>query len=102
MVKRLQLHDELEGILGTDKVYFQPPENVKLSYPCIVYKKAPPSTNNADNNTYTYTRCYELTAIYIDPDDDLGERIVKHFSMCKLGKSYTYENLHHDPITLYY
>ena len=37
MDRRLKLQTLLESIKGVSKVYFQPPETVKMSYPCIVY-----------------------------------------------------------------
>lgn len=102
MERRLQLQQELEEILGTDNVYFQPPENVKLSYPCIVYTKAAPSTEHADNHVYRYTQRYDVTVMYLDPDSDLSRRLLDHFCLCSIDRTYTYENLHHDAITLYY
>ena len=102
MEKRLQLQQELEEILGTDNVYFQPPENVKLKYPCIVYKKAAPRTQHADDHVYTYTQRYDVTVIYDDPDMDISKRLVLHFPMCSLDRSYDADNLYHDAITLYY
>lgn len=102
MVKRLQLHDELVEILGTDNVYFQPPENVKLKYPCIVYKRSNPNTEYADNKVYTYKQGYDITVIYDDPDMSIGKDILMHFQYCKMGTTYTADNLYHDPLTLYY
>jgi len=102
MEKRLQLQQELEEILGTDNVYFQPPENVKLSYPCIIYAKASPRLQRADNRVYRYTQRYDVTVIYDDPDMDLSQRLVSHFPMCTLDRPYKADNLYHDSITLYY
>lgn len=102
MVKRLQLQSEFEEILGTDNVYFQPPENVKLSYPCIIYAKAAPRTQHADDHVYTYTQRYDITVMYTDPDLDLSKRIIEHFPTCSIDRSYAYENLYHDALTLYY
>ena len=35
-----ELQEVLQGILGNDgKAYFQPPENLKLKYPCIVFER---------------------------------------------------------------
>ena len=39
MDRRLQLHEELCSVLGSRNVYFQPPETIKLTYPCIIYSK---------------------------------------------------------------
>ena len=47
--RRLKLHERLVEILGTDHVYFQPPENFKLEYPAIVYSRKQISNRFADN-----------------------------------------------------
>lgn len=102
MEKRLQLHEELVEILGTGNVYFQPPESVKLKYPCIIYHRKSPNITRADNSAYLVTQGYTLTVIYDDPDMDLGQQLVQHFPMCSLDNSYSADNLYHDILTLYY
>ena len=37
MRDRLDLHECLCKILNSNNVYFQPPENVRMNYPAIVY-----------------------------------------------------------------
>jgi hypothetical protein len=37
MRSRIDLHQELLNF--SDNVYFQPPSNVNMTYPCIVYNK---------------------------------------------------------------
>ena len=39
MDKRQTLQSELEAILGSRNVYYQPPANLKMQYPAIRYKK---------------------------------------------------------------
>ena len=48
--KRTDLHEILKEILGSDNVYFQPPESYKMEYPCIVYERSALTTRFADNN----------------------------------------------------
>ena len=36
--QRSDFQTVLESIPGVEKVYFQPPESVKLVYPCILYE----------------------------------------------------------------
>lgn len=40
MNRRYELQAVLEGILGSGNVYFQPPENLKMRYDCIVYERS--------------------------------------------------------------
>jgi len=39
MAPRLELQEVLESLLGSRNVYFQPPLNLKMNYPCIIYKR---------------------------------------------------------------
>lgn len=100
MDKRLDLHSEL--ILYSSNAYFQPPSNVTLQYPCIIYRKSGVDTKRANNKAYVMTTEYQLTVIDKDPDGRIPEELLEHFSMCEMGVPYTFENLYHTPITLYY
>ena len=103
MDQRLNLHNELVEILGTDYVYFQPPASRKLTYPCIIYHRKKLEYTPADNVKYTAGRSYKITAVYTDPDDDLPEKIFKHFRFCNQDTdTYVVDNLYHDIFTIYY
>ena len=52
MENRLDLHEELCELLGSRHVYFQPPESIKLIYPCIVYSMSGVLKLNANNRLY--------------------------------------------------
>ena len=47
MNRRYELQAVLEGILGSGNVYFQPPENLKMRYDCIVYERSEIETVHA-------------------------------------------------------
>lgn len=105
MASRLQLHDEFVGILGSQtekdkRVYFNPPDS--MIYPCIRYSKAEPSLKRANDNIYNNTNKYEGVIIDPDPDSEIPDKVLTHFRMCSLGKSYISDNLCHTPFTLYY
>lgn len=88
-------------ILGTDNVYFQPPENVKIQYPCIIYSINGNFERHANNKTYHRTREYDLLYITRDPDDEMIDTIAD-LPLCGMGKPYVLENLHHYPYTIYF
>ena len=100
--RRLELHGELCGILGSSYVYFQPPSSVKLTYPCIIYSKSNVDTKHANNSIYRATDRYEIIVIGLDPDTDLADRILHCFPMCSFDRRYVKDNLYHDVLTLYY
>lgn len=102
MASRLQLHKEFCDILGSDKVFFQPPESLKMSYPCIRYSLAEPDQKYANDRNYLKTNRYECVVIDEDPDSDIASKVLERISMCKLGKPYPADNLNHFPFTIYY
>lgn len=102
MASRLELQTELEELLGSTNVYFQPPESKKLQYDCIVYYRSNIDTNKADNRNYIMTDRYDVTIIYRNPDNDLPKRMLDRFRYCTHSRFFTVDNLYHDVFTLYY
>jgi hypothetical protein len=107
MASRLELHDEFIDILGTrneseSRVYFQPPESIKMKYRCIRYTKSEPNLERANNKVYLNTSRYDGVVIDYDPDCEIPNKLLEHFQMCSLGKPYTSNGLNHFPFTIYY
>jgi len=102
MGSRLELHEELCAILGTNKAYFNPPASVKMQYPCIRYSKGGIDHRRANDGIYKNTNRYEVTVIDQDPDSDIHERLLAHFQMCSFDRSYIADNLYHFTLTIYY
>ena len=98
--RREDLHRLLKVICPN--VYFQPPPNVMLSYPCIIYRKSGNDIRRANNAVYLSTTEYSLTVIERDPDSELPNYILQSFNMAEDGTVYVFDNLYHTPITLYY
>lgn len=99
MGQRLQLHQLLETF--TDNVYFQPPTNIQLKYPCIIYKRDFAETKFADDNPYNYTKRYMITIIDQDPDSDIPDKIAS-MPMSLFNRFYTAENLNHDVYNVFF
>lgn len=102
MGNRLDLHEELCELLNSRHVYFQPPESIKLTYPCIVYSISGVFKLNANNRLYKSRNSYEVIVIDHDPDSDIYNQILMHFPMCRFDRSYVSDNLNHYALTLYY
>lgn len=98
---RLELQTLLEELLGSRNVYFQPPENIKLNYPCIIYDFAKFQTTKADNRDYLRNRRYELTLIHRDPDNDLVDAL-QDLLYCNLDRTFKSDNLYLYTFTLIY
>lgn len=91
----------LEELLGSDKVYFQPPESIKIGYPCIIYTRDTMFVKFANNNPYHHVVGYKITVIYEDPDSDIPDKIAM-LPTCMFDQHYTSGNLNHDVFILYY
>ncbi len=102
MASRLELQTELENLLGSDEVYFQPPESIKLQYPCIIYKKENWGIRYADNLSYKRIPNYEVTIIDRDPDADWDVKMIDRFSYVSIARFFINENLYHWVFGLYY
>lgn len=102
MASRLKLHDELCKLLGSNYCYFQPPESIKLNYPCIVYSISDVDKDNANDRLYRSINEYIITVIDTDPDSIIPYMILSHFPMCSFDRTYTSDNLNHYTLTLYY
>lgn len=101
MASRLKLHNELQLILGSSFIYFQPPESVKMNYPCIVYTLGDIDTKYADDKTYLNTKRYEVSIIDYDPDSEIPDKMMS-FPMCSFDRSYVANNLNHWVFNLYF
>lgn len=101
MASRLALNALLKALSGSDNVYFQPPANVQMKYPCIVYHHDSTATLFADNSPYRSTSRYTVTVISADPDSPIFEKVAK-LPMCTFDRSYPADNLNHKVFSLYF
>lgn len=99
--RRLELDAELREILGSTNVYFQPPENIKMLYPAIVYNRARGWSNSADNYGYRFTQGYSVTYISNDPDNEIIEKLTFR-EKSTYDRSFIADALSHDVFTLYH
>lgn len=99
---RLRFQDELELILGSEEVYFQPPSSVHMSYPAIVYHRSSEHSAYANNVPYIWYPCYEVTLIDPDPDSEFIKKLKDGFRYCYFERHYTADNLNHDLFRIYY
>ena len=101
MASRLKLQTELENLLGSRNVYFQPPASVQMKYPAIRYSLSDILSNHADDIVYKYMKAYELIVIDPDPDSKYPDKLLQ-FKYCRFDRYYTSDNLNHYVFTLYY
>lgn len=100
--RRLILDEKLRSILGNNNTYFQPPESVRLNYPCIVYSLTGENVKHADNLAYYFGRRFDVTHIHRDPDVDIMHAIREGLPFCRFDRRFISEGLYHDVYTIYY
>lgn len=100
--KRLQLHEELCEVLGNRNAYFQPPENLNIKYPCIVYSRRPDRIRHANDDPYIKHEQYDLTVITTDPDSTIADDLVSHFKHCRVDRYFVSDRLNHTTLNLFY
>lgn len=101
MGSRVELQLLLEEILGSRNVYFQPPTNIEMKYPCIVFNRNHSLTQFASNRPYRRTKRYQVTYIGRDPDSPVPDMIAE-LPMCTFTRHFTADNLNHDVFDLYF
>lgn len=101
MSKRLELHNKLVELFGNNHVYYQPPENLKVEYPCIRYSKSDITSRHADNINYVNKTSYKIVIIDKHPDNVVIEKILE-LPLSSYDRHYISDNLNHDVIRIYY
>lgn len=98
---RHELQTTLEGVLGNGNVYYNPPENKKMKYDCIVYSKKEIRTKRANDSVYSKDNYYEGIVITREPDPEVLDKLLE-LPYCSLGRFYIVDNLYHHPFTIFY
>lgn len=101
MGQRLELQALLEEAIGSENVYFQPPEGFKLEYPCVVYQLDRGQSEFADNKVYSHRRNYQVTFITRNPDNDEYYRLVE-LPLTVFERFFIAHNLNHYVFSTYF
>lgn len=101
MASREDLQARLEELLGSKNVYYQPPENIKMNYPAIVYSKSTIWNRRANDKIYRKMTRYDIVVIDRRPDNPVIDKILE-LPYCSYDRQYKSNNLNHDSLTLYY
>lgn len=101
MASRTELQQVLEKMLGSENVYFQPPENLKMHYPCIVYEREGARSERADNFAYIYTSRYKVTVVSRKPDHPVIFKLPL-LPLCSFRTHFVTDGLNHDVFELYF
>lgn len=101
MDRRLEFQDILEGVLGSENVYFQPTPNTKMQYPAIIFTLNNLNSVHANNTPYTVRTSYLVTHISRDPDDRTPRKLA-HLKSSNFDRRFVAEGLNHTVFNIYY
>lgn len=102
------LHDLLCEVMspfssdGKPHCYFQPPDDMEMKYPCIVYNRTNELDFFADNIHYQGYNRYTITVIDEDPDSKIPNKLKNSFLYCISDRNFVVDGLNHFVYTLFY
>jgi hypothetical protein len=101
MARRLILQSNLETLLGSRNVYYNPPTSLMMNYPAIVYNDKEINQLYANNKTYRLTKAYTITVITKNGNNDIVDKLLE-WPMCSYDRHYKTDSLNHYILTLYF
>lgn len=99
--RRLLLNAELVVLNGNPNVYYQPPQDRVMNYPCIVYERDDDEVKHADNIPYSVMQRYQVTVIDHDPDSVVVDKL-RMRPYCRFVRHFATSGLNHDVFELYH
>lgn len=78
----------------TPHVYFDPPETVKMSYPCFIYHFEGYEQLNGNDERYLESERYSVRYV-TKTADALLPKLIRELPRVSFERHYTAENLHH-------
>jgi len=96
-----EIRDILVSKSGLSHVYYQPPEGLKMVYPCIIFEKSNRTTKFADNNPYKLAKRYTVTVIDRDPDSLVPDKI-STIPTCVTDRIFVTDNLYHEVFSIFF
>lgn len=100
MRTRMDLHNKFKELLGSEQVYYQPPESLKMQYPAIRYSKADITNIYANNIKYHSHDVFDVVIISKIPDHPVIKKILE-LPYTEFDHHYVSDNLNHDIIRIY-
>lgn len=96
-----ELQTLLENLLESKNVYYQPPSDKRLNYPCIIYNLDYIDTTYADSRPFYNAKRYSITYIDKIPDQYIPDRLMS-LPGVRFDRAYVSDNLHHTVVRLYF
>ena len=90
-----------DGQDHSKQVYYQPPNKIQLTYPCIIYNRGDKNAVYANNGVYKDKDRWTVLVITSEPDSGLPDYLLT-LPYSSEDPTYKADNLYHFPITIYY
>lgn len=90
----------LQQAVQHNRVYFQPPENLKIGYPAVVLHLSKIEIDHASDVPYKGAKEYSVTLITKDPEPDVIDEILK-IPYSSLDTTYISDGMNHFVFTVY-
>lgn len=102
-MSRLDLKEKLENVLNKFevKLYFQPPANIRMIYPCMVYEVNDADIMYAGDKPYIEHISYQLMLITKKPDEMITSSLLREIPYIRFDRTYISDNLYHYVFTCY-
>jgi hypothetical protein len=101
LARRRELNDLFKTLLDSENVYFQPPEDRVMQYPCIVYERDNVFTEHADDLPYWVCQRYQVTLIDQNPDSDVIDKLLA-LPLSAFSRHFATSGLNHDVFVIYH
>lgn len=102
MLKRVDIQEKFKFLLGSDNVYYQPPANLKMKYPAIVYSLDGLDVKRFDNTRLINKNCFSVTHIYRNESENLVETMLKNFEYISFDNRSIVDGIYNDHYTIYW
>lgn len=90
----------LQQAVRHNRVYFQPPENLKIEYPAVVFHLSKIEIDHGSDVPYKGAKEYSVTLITKDPEPNVIDEILK-IPYSSLDTSYISDGMNHFVFTVY-
>lgn len=91
---RAELHAILKSLSSVAEVYYVPPSNTALVYPCIIYQRDSSYVARASNSAHFAMRRYSITVVDRLADSTIPDA-VEALPYTRFDRHYRASGLHH-------
>lgn len=98
------VRDKLYLVNNTQNVYYDPPDSIRMEYPCFRFESNNYNVTHADNKAYIKKPRWTVTYITRDVEEieTIADQMLDIFQYCNFDTSFRSDNLEHAVFNLYF